>query len=833
MKVLIRFFKIFVCLYSSLFEIVADQQNLDPFANNILPAKEIAIIQLAFDGINTFHCGVGTVILQTQAVLKEFNERYKNNVHFKLYLISADYSSQLPEYSAETLQKNNKDCTESGGRVQLIPISKNDQMFGDVGQWQELCKNGAKLCSQIINENSYTLVIAHDTAYAQLPLHLKELSLKGEIERSYEVVYVPHATSWSYNGHTSEGIAKWPERHQWELVAFQQASELNYKIGYISETIKQDLLSPPFKVPENALIFYRTGILLDGYLNSLSEEVIAIELNKRSIPLDKRLIFSIGRANPLKGHDITLEMYRHLKNFYSDIHLVMLAPPSDYMPSYLQILKDRIKSEKLDVTLIDLFDPTLAHFIYQWPKTEIISLLSRMDTQPLTVMEARTNPKNSIVLVSDPNRMGGQVIDKINGFVCPLAELGNTLIEKPIPLEGSLETLVCHARQILDLSEQEKRNKIIDAGKELILERYDLRKNMISNLHSLLKKTQNDPNSSPVDSLSELSNHSDQLSAFYSLQGPLVFEKLPGGISNAPIAVFSKIEEKKIPLGLFKREKNDDQIAAIRLKILSDIRSHAFPYLPLIFKNHKGNFLTKIGHHFYYFLQFLPADHREPSFEEILDLTGKFHKATQKGIGRAGLLTPTKLDEYLTRSASFFDPWFKEKKPEIFEDPFWNALTKLSQYFNSAAFRSIYEQLPHQLIHGDNNQTNILTSNGTFYLIDFDTVRYDVRLLDLASYFRYGGFEQYLNLTSQKKLITSINTLYGKTSGNLTCLEEKSLHSIVIFSHIEFMAWALEILKQASIDGDQEKEKKFAGYLVEYIDQLRRFASLKIFMQNH
>ena len=37
---------------------------------------------------------------------------------------------------------------------------------------------------------------------------------------------------------------------------------------------------------------------------------------------------------------------------------------SDYMPSYLQLLKDRIEKEQLDVTLIDYFDTKLADFIY-------------------------------------------------------------------------------------------------------------------------------------------------------------------------------------------------------------------------------------------------------------------------------------------------------------------------------------------------------------------------------------------------------------------------------------------------------------------------------------
>lgn len=469
------------CTYGNIPDI--DIQTLE---KKLHPVKEVAIVQLSFDGINTFHCGVGTVVLQTQTVLKELNQYYNESIHFKLYLISGDYSSQLNEYSSEILEKNMKDCDESGGKVYLIPMSKNDQMFGDQEQWQELCEKGAELCSRIINENKYTIIIAHDTAYAQLPYQLRNIAKKGKKLQPHKILWLPHATSWSYNGHSKEGIPNWPERHQWELEASQHSISNNYQIGIISPTLKKEITSDPFNVPESALISFRTGILLDKYLNSMHENTIACELSKRLIPLNKRLIFSIGRSNPLKGHDITLEVYRHLKNNYSDIHLVLLAPPSDYMPAYNQLLMDRIKNEQLDVTLINKFDPDLAHLIYQWPNTSLICLLSRIDTQPLTVMEARVNPKNSVILVSDSERMGRQVNNKKDGFICSLDGFDNIIIDAPCELISPLKEIVEYSKDILDLP-YESRKQIIDEGKKLVLENYDLRKNMIKNLISLIE----------------------------------------------------------------------------------------------------------------------------------------------------------------------------------------------------------------------------------------------------------------------------------------------------------------------------------------------------------
>lgn len=482
MRFWIFFFSFVICIFTN--QLFSNGEEAGKSESKAFP-KEIAIIQLSFDGVNTFHCGVGTVIQQTQMVIKEWNEKKSYPIHFKLYLISGAYSWQLPEYSFEILNKNIKDCRASGGEVHLIPIINNEDMFGEPEQWKKLCEEGAKLCSQIINQNAYTIVISHDTAFAQLSLNLGKLDCQGEVKNAYQKIWVPHSTSWGYNGHTSDGLPHWPQRHEWELTAFQQAVQGNYKIGYISPSIKQQVTSPPFNVPEKPLVYYPTGILLDKYLEPIPEELIKEELKKNAIPIDKRLIFSVGRANPLKGLDITLEMYRHLKNRYSDIHLVLLAPPSDFLPSYLPMLKKRIEKECLEVTLIDYFDLDLANFIYQWPKTAITCLLSRMDTRPLTVMEARVNPVSSILLVSDPERMGKQVTHGIDGFICSLKNL-DSIIEAPCPLNDSLECMVNCACQILELSNEE-RNRIIDSGKKLIKENYDLRENMKRNLKTFLE----------------------------------------------------------------------------------------------------------------------------------------------------------------------------------------------------------------------------------------------------------------------------------------------------------------------------------------------------------
>lgn len=768
----------FFCFLFFLTTIFGLDKALDRLEETLLDQDKIAIVQFSYDGVNTENCGVGTVVLQTQEILKELNARYQNC--FKLYLLSANYAEDLPEYSAKVLEVNRKNCLESNGEVYLIPISKNNEMFGNPEQWQELCDQGADICISIINSNKQTIILAHDTAYAQIPLKISERT--KEIKKPYQALWIPHGTSWKYNGHTTESQPNWPERHEWELKALKMAKGCGYKVGYISPTIQQDLSSAPFYADPSILIPYYTGILMDRFVKAYSQEEIGRELKKRNIPLDKRLIFSIGRATPLKGHDITLEMYRHLKCRYPDIHLVLLAPPSDYMPEYLGLLQKRIEEEKLEVTLIDHFDSEIGPYIYQWDKTEMLSLLSRMDTQPLTVMEGRANPGRCVLLTSSSERSGNQVEHGKDGFMCSLDGL-DQIISKPVESSESMEQIVAIASEILDLS-SDKRNAIIESGKKLIFEKYNLRTNVVVNFSVLLN----------------------------TITSPLVFEELKGGVVNPPLLVSS---EEGAPKGVLKGVSQDKESAAFCLKILSEIRESGFSHLPQIFKNKEGAFLTDFRGRLSYFMEYLPPDHAPITTREMLEVTGEFHRVTCH-LEELPFLKKTKWEEFVGRISCFDDPWFAINSPQIFSGYKWGKIRELGHYFASESFKKIYESLPKQLVHGDNNQTNVVKSGGNLFLVDFDALRVDTRLIDLASYFRYGGFEDYMRFVKDDELNKIVNNFYGVHAGVLSPLEESALPSIVLFSHVEVVSWLMERLKYAAINHDRPMVEQFMALITEY-----------------
>lgn len=585
-----------------------------------IPSQKITFIQLAFDGINTMQTGVGTVVQNINQIICEMNDTYINKVHFNLNLMTCNYSHELPEFSNDVLENNQLICHATGGKVYLLDSIKNDQMFGDPDQWQDLCYNSAPLIANIINESLFTLIICHDTAFAQVPIALHRLQASGDIRGKYKVLVIPHATSWSYNGHTSEGDPKWPERHQWELKGFQHAEICDFEIGYINENIKNELTSFPFNLPENRLMHFATGILYDKYYETLSYDSIQLELAKRSIPLNKRLIFSIGRATPLKGQDIVLELYQHLRPLYPDIHLVMLAPPSDYMPEYIDMLRNRIKNEQLDVTLLDYFEPDLDRYIYQWPKTSMVWVLSRVDTQPLTVMEARANPNNCILLASNRGGVGIQINHNIDGFISELDGL-DVIIKQPMNCCLSLQKLLTCSQMILEMPEKSKK-EIVQNGKELIQNKYNFRNNLVHNLNRIFQRVKYCHHKQLSSSLKNLTEHQNELSSLFSTNEELVLKEIGEGMVNPPIGVFNSIDK---PLGVLKLVQNNLQLAESKLAILNQMSSMGFSHLPQIYQNIHQNFVSKIGDAFYYCTEFLLSQKKDIAFDQMLLMTGLFH----------------------------------------------------------------------------------------------------------------------------------------------------------------------------------------------------------------
>lgn len=321
------------------------------------------------------------------------------------------------------------------------------------------------------------------------------------------------------------------------------------------------------------------------------------------------------------------------------------------------------------------------------------------------------------------------------------------------------------------------------------------------------------------DVLANLYNHQTSIRKLFNVDGYLKFEKLTGGIVNAPVYVF---QTDKTFAGVFKYEKNPS-FAEKRLRAIAEIKESGFEHLPCILKNKNGEYLTKLGKTTYSCIEYLEPDsnqtelQKQLSFEDMLVLTSKFHTYAKKN-SLANDLRKSKLDQYLARMFYFSDPCLLQWDLSLFATNSWKKISEIASYFSSELFQEIYRRLPTQLIHGDNAPTNLIFSKGKPFFIDLDAVRTDIRLLDFAVFTGWNYLEKYVELVKENRLLSCIETHYG----NLEEIEKKHFHTIVLFRQMEFLAWILKMLKQSLSDQDKEKLKEFKELFIRHVKQINQ-----------
>ena len=213
----------------------------------------------------------------------------------------------------------------------------------------------------------------------------------------------------------------------------------------------------------------------------IEKKDILEQLKKFGIPKEKKLLFTVGRATPMKGQDIVLKIFYELQKKRKNIHLVMLAPDAhETYGNSEYFIKIQKKIDELgiraDVTVIDEFNTELPIYLYQWENTEIIFTMSRFDSKPLVPMESRAASTNAILLSTEFGGFIDQILDGVDGFMVPLVENNGQIT--------NLEEMVEKSEHLIKLNIG-KRLEIVLKAKKRILKDFDFSFNFFNFLKSL------------------------------------------------------------------------------------------------------------------------------------------------------------------------------------------------------------------------------------------------------------------------------------------------------------------------------------------------------------
>ncbi len=413
-------------------------------------------------------CGVGVISKTFIDCFEEVRRVFKDiKVDLSLHLITQALTDDALGYDENILKSSIKITRKSGGDVHFILNGSNGiEQFGNVDNWNVVSCNAGSKALEISQKYDEAIVIAVDTPFMYTPYYI-DIQKKAYLNSNITSVLTLHSDVLSH--HPEDPDIK---RLAWESSAIKYAClKDSIKIAKTSKFLA-DHLSKHYMISSDKLLNLQSGINPKSpRYKSWKRRDILKKLDSYKIPLDKDLIFSVGRAVSYKGFDILIKAYAELKTKNS--HLVFIASPYKTAPSNVEELKVLIEELGIECTPIFNLDLDLPQAICQWENTKIVAQLSRHEPFGLVPEEVRlwSGDKGPVILTSYCEGYIEQISDGVDGFTVDISEV-NSVSKK---IDDILST------------ESSKLKKIKQAGLKRALRDYDYKGSMINLIADVLK----------------------------------------------------------------------------------------------------------------------------------------------------------------------------------------------------------------------------------------------------------------------------------------------------------------------------------------------------------
>ncbi len=416
---------------------------------------DLAVIFITTEGIQHQVGGVAKYIRNYIFFLDKMRDFFREkSVNLTLYAAEPALSNYLPSYCESEFETVKKTLERSGGQFyKLINNTNGTAWINPLDNWKALSASAATVALNVAEKHQATLVFYGSTclAMAQVYIHKQLKVFNADIR----TVYLTHDSAFStfYKEKNEDILSMDYLCSQWTKFT------PNAKIGFVSEYMK-NLFSENYMVKEEAFIPSRSGVILeeDRYSPLTQEHIISL-LEKYKIPLDKKIIFSWGRADGYKRLDLIFAATEYLNEEFFAVAVTNSKFPelSNYISkgSFKGILIENYKSFELINALVS------------WNNTVAICLLSENEPGAMAPMEAMLLCKRGggVVITNSGGFYKEIIIDKKNGFL--VKNKAKELSEKILELQ--------------EITEERKR-EVQQNSYETILNGYNQKKNYIDTL---------------------------------------------------------------------------------------------------------------------------------------------------------------------------------------------------------------------------------------------------------------------------------------------------------------------------------------------------------------
>jgi len=433
--------------------------------------NKLIINLIAHDGISSLYTGVGTIAHDSLNVLCR-GSLHLNNYIYTVNAITGKYNRKCLGFN-----KNIKNTTEkelkniNGGLYECSNGSTGNVSYGNINNWRIVSLSAANILNKIAKENPDTLCInlCLDTPFAKVASYYLQHKKDNNI-----FVWIPHSTVLIHKIDSAINSQKdyFQQRVKWEreTIEFINTHKHLY-VGCIGKFMKQHLVKD-YKANIKKCITFTDGLDISNtkYTKTLNQKKIKEQLQKFSIPINKKLLFSYGRMEAYKGFEYTIKAGGLLsKNRYQTI---LMAQP--YSKSDALIMKYKKLFQQYNPTGIFLYNYPfdLPHLMLQWHNTRILLIPSLKEPFGLIPEEARLYRNQYMTIVTaNTGGLSEQIDDGIDGFFIDINNLNKGYTKM---------------KEIISMSPTQLK-RINSRGYKRARSNYDLKKNLRKAIEEILK----------------------------------------------------------------------------------------------------------------------------------------------------------------------------------------------------------------------------------------------------------------------------------------------------------------------------------------------------------
>jgi len=418
--------------------------------NNEVRRGNRALMYCTFDGVANLYHGIGTQTRYLVSCLSSSHAELIDAVgSFDVHLLVPDANSSRPGYAIDEVQlADNRALIDSAG-ITLWELAHDDSRLFHIAKWHQLCAEAAKVVGHLLDSYDEVLVVAVDAIYCLLAEHLDRELVPSQWQRT-KLVYTLYSSS------RIPGTSATPGRDDGEAACVARAnSDPRVFLANVGTYFSRHLVEDYGLDPARLLPFIQALSLDEPELTRVDRERAVEEVRSWGIPLDRPIVFSFGRADPIKGLDRAIRAVTPLRG---RIHFVLIAAP--YTDDDPEIAKYRsmLDESGLRNTFVTKFSRSLPRGLCSLGETVVVLSSSLGEPCGQVPQEAAlwADGGGPVVIVPDEGGLGEQIVPGMTGLVFP---------------QGDIAAMTDQVRVALDMSGDERRRMCEAAAAKVRAER--------------------------------------------------------------------------------------------------------------------------------------------------------------------------------------------------------------------------------------------------------------------------------------------------------------------------------------------------------------------------